>query len=79
MRQFLNWEKTFKIFVVISLLLNLVLTLIIFSSLEDIEDSLYTITNNASIQGDNGRYKTFQDGVYVRILDTRTGEVKYAR
>jgi regulatory protein YycI of two-component signal transduction system YycFG len=72
----MNWEKISKIFIIISLLLNLVLTLIVLSSLEDIEDSLYNITNNASIQGDNGRYKTFQDrNGFDHVLDTRTGDI----
>lgn len=73
-------EKLFKIFVIVSLLLNFFLAMIIISSMNDIEDSLETFINNSSLQGDNGRYKTFQNhnGTDL-ILDTRTGEVKYAR
>jgi regulatory protein YycI of two-component signal transduction system YycFG len=76
MKQFMNWEKISKIFVVVSLLLNLVLTMIILSSLENIEASLDTFTNNSSLHGDNGRYNSFQQNDRTYIYDTRTGEVK---
>jgi len=76
MQQFINWEKISKIFVVISLLLNLFLTIVVLSMLGDLKSSLKDANFRLSVSKD-GRYTTFKDGNRVQILDTRTGKTWY--
>ena len=79
MKQFLNWEKIFKIFVVISIVLNLFLTYAVLSMLGDIKNELHTNTIRSIKQGSSGRFQAiekpnYRGGSSIIIVDTQTGE-----